>query len=103
MKGDYKYTTRTIPAKVTTRAGRRRFTRDVADFAVLSLEPFREIELKRVQPYAVISIRVSEGTRNAKNDILWSPLSNNQTIETMVGGKIFSLHYFVTCGQTCVK
>lgn len=94
MKGDYKYTTRIIPAKVTTRAGRRRFTRDVADFAVLSLEPFREIELKRVQPYAVISIRVSEGTRNAKNDILWSPLSNNQTIETMVGGKIFSLHYF---------
>ena len=94
MKGDYKYTTRVIPAKVTTRAGRRRFTRDVSDYTVLRLEPYREIELKRVQPFAIISIRVSEGTRDTNNDVMWSPLSNNQTIETMEGGKAIDPNVF---------
>ena len=89
VKGDYKYTTRLIPAKVTARAGRRRFRRDMSDYRVLHLEPFREIELKRVQPFAIISIRVSEGTRDSNNAVMWSPLSNNQTIETMEGGNVF--------------
>ena len=89
VKGDYKDTTRTIPAKVTARAGRRRFRRDTSDYRVLRLEPFREIELKRVQPFALISIQVSEGTTDSNNKVMWSPLSNNQTIETMEGGKVF--------------
>ena len=93
VKGDYKYITHIIPAKVTARAGRRRFRRDTSDYRVLRLEPFREIELKRVQPFALISIRVSEGTRDSNNDVMWSPLSNNQTIETMEGGKVFPRHF----------
>ncbi|XP_078353190.1 receptor-type tyrosine-protein phosphatase S-like [Oculina patagonica] len=85
MKGGYKEETYLIPAKVTTRAGKRRFARRVSDYAVRSLEPVRDIELKRVQPFAIISIQVSEGTRNADQEPLWSPFSNNQTIETMEG------------------
>ena len=87
MKGGYKYDSDLIPAKVTTRAGKRRFTRDVLNYTVQSLEPVRDIELKRVQPFAIISIRVSEATRNADKELLWSPFSNNQTIQTMEGGK----------------
>lgn len=88
MKGGYKYDSYLIPAKVTTRAGKRRFARNTLNYAVRSLEPVRDIELKRVQPFAIISIRVSEGTRNTDQELLWSPFSNNQTIETMEGGKI---------------
>lgn len=87
MKGGYKYNTYQIPAKVTTRAGKRRFAREISDYAVQSLEPFRDIELKRVQPFAIISIRISEGTRDTDKEPLWSEFSNNQTIETMEGGK----------------
>jgi len=86
VKGGYKYDSYQIPAKVTTRAGKRRFTRDLLNYAVRSLEPVRDIELKRVQPFAIISIRVSEATRNADKELLWSPFSNNQTIETEEGG-----------------
>lgn len=87
MKGGYKYESYLIPAKVTTRAGKRRFARDMSNYTVHSLEPVRDIELKRVQPFAIISIRVSEATRNADKELLWSPFSNNQTIQTMEGGK----------------
>ena len=87
MKGGYKYDSCLIPAKVTTRAGKRRFTCDMLNYAVQSLEPVREKKKKRVQPFAVISIRVSEATRNADKELLWSPFSNNQTIQTMEGGK----------------
>ena len=86
-KGGYKYDTRLIPAKVTNRRQKRRYARDVSDSLVWSLEPFRDVELKRVQPFAIISIRVSEGTRDTDNELLWSPFSNNQTIETKEGGK----------------
>lgn len=91
MKGGYKYESYLIPAKVTTRAGKRRFARDMLNHAVHSLEPVRDIELKRVQPFAIISIRVSEATRNADKELLWSPFSNNQTIQTMEGGKDFDV------------
>lgn len=91
MKGGYKYESYRIPAKVTTRAGKRRFARDMLNYAVHSLEPVRDIELKRVQPFAIISIRVSEATRNADKELLWSPFSNNQTIQTMEGGKDFDV------------
>lgn len=91
MKGGYKYESYRIPAKVTTRAGKRRFARDMLNYTVHSLEPVRDIELKRVQPFAIISIRVSEATRNADKERLWSPFSNNQTIQTMEGGKDFDV------------
>lgn len=87
VKGGYKYDSYQIPAKVTTRAGKRRFARDMLKYAVQSVEPVRDIELKRVQPFAIITIRVSEATRNADKELLWSPFSNNQTIQTMEGGK----------------
>lgn len=87
MKSGYKYDSYLIPAKVTTRAGKRRFARDMLNYAVQSVEPVRDIELKRVQPFAIISIRVSEATRNADKELLWSPFSNNQTIQTEEGGK----------------
>ena len=86
-KGGYKEETRIIPAKVTARAGKRRFARGVSAHTVRSLEPVRDIELKGVQPFANILVQVSEATRNGDQEPLWSPFSNNQTFETMEGGK----------------
>ncbi|XP_068677246.1 receptor-type tyrosine-protein phosphatase S-like isoform X2 [Montipora foliosa] len=85
IQGNYKETTRKIPAKVTTRERRGRFRRDVLDYAVLQLEPTREIELKGMQPFAFISIWVSEGTGALNTEVFWSPWSNNYTVETSEG------------------
>lgn len=85
IQGNYKETTRKIPAKMTTRERRGRFRRDVLDYAVLQLEPARKIELRRMQPFAFISIWVSEGTGALNTEVFWSPWSNNYTVETSEG------------------
>ena len=86
VKGEYKRTERIVPAKVTRRARKRR---SANDYTVLQLEPKRKIELQNLQPFAIISIRVAEGTRDAQNKVLWGPFSNNQTVETEEGGEIW--------------
>ena len=77
-----------IPAKLTVRKGKvkRRFAREASDYAVLNLKNFREVELKRVRPFAVISMRVREATRDTDGTVLWSKFSNDQTITTLEGG-----------------
>jgi len=89
VKGEYKRTERIVPAKVTRRARKRRSANGRPDYTVLRLEPEREIELRNLQPFAIISIRVAEGTRDAQNKVLWGPFSNNQTVETEEGGEIW--------------
>ena len=89
VKGEYKRTELTVPAKVTRRARKRRSANGRPDYTVLQLEPEREIELRNLQPFAIISIRVAEGTRDAQNRVLWGPFSNNQTVETEEGGEIW--------------
>ncbi|XP_022808866.1 receptor-type tyrosine-protein phosphatase epsilon-like [Stylophora pistillata] len=84
-KGGYKYETYTIPAKVTNKRKKRRLAREMSDKIVWKLDPFREIELKRIQPFAIISVRVSEATRDDQEEPMWSPFSSNQTIETEEG------------------
>ena len=92
VMGDYRNDTRIIPAKVTSRERRRRATNGGSDYTVLQLEPERKIELRNLQPFAFITIRVAEGTRDAKQNILWSPLSNNQTVDTKEGGKVLLIY-----------
>ena len=91
IQGNYKETTRKIPAKMTTRERRGRFRRDVLDYAVLQLGPAREIELRRMQPFAFISMWVSEGTGALNTEVFWSPWSNNYTVETSEGGNKLSI------------
>lgn len=84
MKGNYRFITKKIPAEVIT--GKRRLRRYVMDYRVVSLEPVREIQLTRIQPFAFISVHVSEGTGNTENEVFWSPWSNNYTLQTLEGG-----------------
>lgn len=84
-KGGYKYDTYIIPAKVTNKRRKRRLARETSDNIVWRLDPFRDIELKKIQPFAIISVRVSEATRDDDKEPMWSPFSSNQTIETKEG------------------
>ena len=86
-KGGYKYDTYIIPAKVTNKRRKRKLARETSDNIVWRLDPFRDIELKKIQPFAIISVRVSEATRDDDKEPMWSPFSSNQTIETKEGGK----------------
>lgn len=85
VKGTYRFITKKIPAKVTPRE-RRRLRRYMMDYRVLRLEPVREIQLTRIQPFAFISVHVSEGTGITENEVFWSPWSNNYTLQTLEGG-----------------
>ena len=85
MKGTYRFITRKIPAKVTSRE-RRSLRRYMMEYRVLRLEPVREIQLMRIQPFAFISVHVSEGTGITENEVFWSPWSNNYTLQTLEGG-----------------
>ncbi|XP_015755643.1 PREDICTED: receptor-type tyrosine-protein phosphatase epsilon-like [Acropora digitifera] len=84
VKGTYRFITKKIPAKVTPRE-RRRLRRYMMDYRVLRLEPVREIQLMRIQPFAFISVHVSEGTGITENEVFWSPWSNNYTLQTLEG------------------
>lgn len=84
VKGTYRFLTKKIPAKVTPRE-RRRLRRYMMDYRVLRLEPVREIQLTRIQPFAFISVHVSEGTGITENEVFWSPWSNNYTLQTLEG------------------
>ncbi|KAK2554980.1 Receptor-type tyrosine-protein phosphatase delta [Acropora cervicornis] len=84
VKGTYRFITKKIPAKVTPRE-RRRLRRHMMDYRVLRLEPVREIQLTRIQPFAFISVHVSEGTGITDNEVFWSPWSNNYTVQTLEG------------------
>lgn len=85
VKGNYRFITKKIPAEVITRK-RRRLRRYVMDYRVVSLEPVREIQLTRIQPFAFISVHVSEGAGNTEKEVFWSPWSNNYTLQTLEGG-----------------
>lgn len=85
MKGTYRFITRKIPAKVTSRE-RRSLRRYMMEYRVLRLDPVREIQLMRIQPFAFISVHVSEGTGITENEVFWSPWSNNYTLQTLEGG-----------------
>ena len=69
-------------------SARRRARRGVAEFKVLKMRPYREMEIRDLQPYTDIVMRVAEGAKGINNKMLWGPFSNSQKIVTPEGGMI---------------